>query len=68
MINLLEDILDQLVENAIELKNNSETEMDNGKLLGYYECISIILNRAEAFNISDKLCSRFKNLNVEKLL
>jgi len=68
MENYLEDIVSQLIEEALELKKNSNNEFEKGKLFGYYEIISRLLNQAEAFGISDKLSPKWRNYNVEELL
>lgn len=68
MENFIEDILNQLIEDAMKIKNNTNDDFDKGKLLGYYEIISKILNQAEAFNVFDKLSPKLKNFVPEDLL
>jgi len=62
------DTLNQLLDEAIEIKKNINSEFEKGKLLAYYEIISRLLNQAEAFGISDKLTERVRNFNLESLL
>ena len=64
----LEDTINQLLEEALALKGKVDSEFDKGKLVGYYEAISKLLNQAEAFCISDKLSERVRNFNLESLL
>lgn len=68
MENYLEDIISQLIEEALELKKNSNDEFERGKLFGYYEVISRLLNQAEAFGISDKIPPKWRDFNPEELL
>lgn len=62
------DTLNQLLDEAIEIKKNINSEFEKGKLVAYYEIISRLLNQAEAFGISDKLTERVRNFNLESLL
>lgn len=66
--NYIEDSLNQLIDEAFELKETANTEFDKGKLFGYYETILKLLNQAEAFGISDKLPERIREFNPESLL
>ncbi|MCI0445114.1 hypothetical protein L0152_18135 [bacterium] len=66
--NYIEDSLNQLIEEALELKENADTEFDMGKLFGYYEIILKLLNQAEAFGISNKLPVKAREFNPEVLL
>lgn len=68
MENYIEEILTQLIEEALEIKEKANDDFEKGKLLGYYNAISKILNQAEAFGISDKLPSRLRDYNAEDLL
>lgn len=68
MENYLEDIISQLIEEALWLKKNSNDEFDRGKLFGYYEVISRLLNQSEAFGINDKVPSKWRDFNPENLL
>ncbi len=68
MEHYLEDIINQLIEEALELKENPQGEFEKGKLFGYYEIISKLLNQAEAFGISDKIPSKWHDFNPEELL
>jgi hypothetical protein len=68
MENYLEDIINQLIEEALELKENANDEFEKGKLFGYYETISKLLNQAEAFGISDKVPLKWRDFNPEELL
>ena len=62
------DTLNKLLDEAIVIKKNINSEFEKGKLLAYYEIISRLLNQAEAFGISDKLTERVRNFNLESLL
>lgn len=68
MENYLDDLLNQLLEEALKLKEYANDDFEKGKLFGYYETISKILNQAEAFGISDKLHLRWRDFNPEDLL
>lgn len=68
MEHYLEDIVNQLIEEAFEIKKNAEDEFERGKLFGYYEIISKLLNQAEAFDIVDKIPSNWRDFNPEELL
>jgi UTP-glucose-1-phosphate uridylyltransferase len=64
----LTDTLNQLLDEALEMKNRINSEFDKGKLVGYYEIISKLLNQAESFGIVDKLPERVRDFNPESLL
>lgn len=68
----LEDTLNQLVEEALAVKENADSDSDSefkkGILFGYYEVISKFLNQAEAFNITHKLPKKIREFNPESLL
>jgi hypothetical protein len=66
MENYLMDVLDQLIETASQIKADSEFE--SGRLHGYYETISKLLNQAESFGLSEKLPERLRNYRSEDLL
>jgi hypothetical protein len=66
MENLIEDILNQLIEEANGIKASDDFE--KGKLFGYYFAISNILNQAEAFGVLDKLPKRLQEFKPESLL
>lgn len=66
--NYIGDTIIQLLEEAIELKKVSDNEFNKGKLFGYYEVISRLLNQAEAFGISEKLPKRIHEYNLESLI
>lgn len=68
MENYLKDVINQLIEDALELKKNANDEFEKGKLFGYYETISKLLNQAEAFGISDKVPLKWRNFLPEELL
>jgi hypothetical protein len=68
MENLIEEILTQLIEEAVEIKANATDDFAKGKLFGYYASISKILNQAEAFGLSDKLPENLQEFNPEDLL
>lgn len=64
----LSDTLNQLLDEALEIKKSFKSEFYKGKLVGYYEIISRILNQAEAFGIRDKLPKRIRDFDIESLL
>lgn len=66
MENFIEDILNQLIEEAKEIKVSDDFE--KGKLFGYYHSISNILSQAVAFNVFDKLPKSLQEFNAESLL
>ncbi|MBK6365433.1 MAG: hypothetical protein IPG18_17510 [Saprospiraceae bacterium] len=68
MENFIEEILSQLVEEALEIKANASDEFQNGKLFGYYESISKIYNQADAFGVFDKLSKSLQEFKPESLL
>jgi hypothetical protein len=68
MEQLLEDILNQLIEEAFRLTKLCSDDLAKGKLLGYYHSISKILNQAEAFGLHDKLPKKLQEFNPEELL
>ncbi|KYG80742.1 hypothetical protein [Roseivirga echinicomitans] len=68
MENYLEDLINQLVEEAYEIKANSNDEFEKGKLFGYYQAISLILNQAEAFGLIDRLPLKWRDFKPEVLL
>jgi hypothetical protein len=68
MENYIEDVLNQLIEEASEIKRSASNEFEKGKLFGYYECISKLLSQAVAFSFFDKLPSHLKDFKPEGLL
>ena len=68
MEDYFEDFINQVIEKAVVIKNSSNSEFDNGKLFGYYEIISLMLNQAEAFGVKGKIPSKWQNYNPEELL
>ena len=68
MEHYLEDTINQLIEEAFEIKENAQDEFERGKLFGYYETISKLLNQAEAFGITDKIPLKWRDFNPENLL
>ncbi|RZJ88540.1 MAG: hypothetical protein EOO20_13370 [Chryseobacterium sp.] len=66
MENFIEDILNQLVKEANEIKPLDEFE--KGKLFGYYYTISHIMNQAESFGIFDKLSQKLQAFRPESLI
>ncbi len=68
MHDYLTDVLNQLIEEAIELKSQPQSEFEEGLLTGYYRAISKLLNQAEAFGIAKFLPSDLRQYDVEKLL
>ena len=68
MENFIEDVLNQLIEEAIELKKINSDEFEKGKLFGYYFSISRILSQAVAFGNFEKLSKELQEFNPESLL
>jgi hypothetical protein len=68
MENFIEDILNQLIEEANEIKVNASDDFEKGKLFGYYFTISNILSQAVAFDVLDKLPKNLQEFNPESLL
>lgn len=64
----IEDFLNQVIEEAVEVKKNAKSEFEQGKLIGYYEVILSALNQAESFGITDKLPEKIREFNPESLL
>jgi len=64
----LQDTLSQLIDEALALKKDGTDEFGKGKLFGYYEVISKLLNQAEAFGIANQLPSKLRGFNPEILL
>jgi hypothetical protein len=64
----VEDILSQLIDEAIDVRKNIDNEFDKGRLFGYYEIISKFLNQAEAFNIIHDLPMKVRDFNPEDLI
>ncbi len=68
MENFIEEILDQLIREANEIKTSASDDFEKGKLFGYYETISKILNQAEGFGVFDKLPKSLQEFKPESLL
>lgn len=68
MQNFIEDTIDQLIEEAIELKGNANTEFEIGKLFGYFEVLQKIFNQLDAFGLSTKLSLKQPDFKPESLL
>jgi len=68
MENFIEDILNQLIEEANELKESASDDFEKGKLFGYYHTISNILSQSVAFGVFDKLSKNLQVYNPENLL
>lgn len=68
MENFIEDILNQLIEEANTIKVNASDDFEKGKLFGYYHAISNILSQAIAFGVFDKLPKDLQEFNPEDLL
>ncbi|HQH19597.1 MAG TPA: hypothetical protein PKZ43_08575 [Bacteroidales bacterium] len=68
MENFIEEILTQLIEEANEIKKNALDDFEKGKLYGYYESISKILNQAESFGVFDKLPKNLQEFKPEDFL
>lgn len=66
MENFIEDVLNQLIKEANEIKPLEEFE--KGKLFGYYFAISHIMNQVEAFGVFDKLPEKLKKFKPESLI
>ena len=66
MENFIEDILNQLIREANEIKPVDDFE--KGKLYGYYFAISHIMNQAESFGIFDQLTDKLQQYTPEDLL
>ena len=66
MENFIKDILNQLIEEANDIKASDDFE--KGKLFGYYLAISNILNQSEAFDVLDKLPKNLREYKPECLL
>jgi len=66
MESFIEDILNQLIEEANEIKASDDFE--RGKLFGYYFAISNILSQAAAFGVFDKLSKNLQEFKPESLL
>ncbi len=68
MENFIEDTLNQLIEEAIDLKSNALDEFEKGKLFGYYFSILKIMSQAQSFGVYDKLSKSLQEYNPEDLL
>ncbi len=66
--NFLADVLNQLIDDASELKLNAETEFQAGMLTAYYQVISKLLNQAEAFGMMEGLPEDLRDYEPEALL
>jgi hypothetical protein len=66
MENFIEDILNQLIDEAKAIKPIDDFE--KGKLFGYYFSISNILSQAVSFGVIDKLPVKLREFNPESLL
>jgi hypothetical protein len=68
MENFIEEVLTQVIEEAIEIKSIASDEFEKGRLFGYIRIISKILNQAEAFGVFDKLPKNIQEFIPESLL
>jgi len=68
MENFIEDILNQLIEEAGKIKTSASDDFEKGKLFGYYHAISNILSQAVAFGVFEKLPKDLQAFNPEDLL
>ena len=68
MENFIEDTLNQLIEEAVDIKSNASDEFEKGKLFGYYFAILKIMSQAESFGVYDKLPKSLQEFNPEELL
>lgn len=66
--NFIVDLLDQLIEEAYELKESSMDDFAEGRLFSYYQIISRLMSQADAFGLSGKLPERLNNFSPESLL
>lgn len=66
--HFIEDTLNQLLEEAIETKSETENEFNKGKLFGYYETISKLMNQLDAFGLSDLVPERIRYYDLESLI
>jgi hypothetical protein len=64
----LEDLLNELLADALELKKEASSEFERGKLMGYYEVILTVLNQARAFGITESLPEKVRQFDPESLL
>jgi hypothetical protein len=62
------DNISYLIDEAVELAKNADDEFKKGKLFGYYEVISHLLNQAEAFGILERLPIKVQEFEPESLL
>ena len=67
MENFIEDILNQLIGEAYEVKESASNDFEKGKLFGYYHSISNILSQAVAFGAFDKLPKNLREFKPEGL-
>jgi hypothetical protein len=68
MHNYITDLLTKLIDEANEIKPESKDGFEAGKLFGYYECISKIMNQTEAFGLHEKLSKKLQEFLPEDLL
>lgn len=68
MNNLISDLLIELITEAQDCKSLPPSDFEKGRLMGYYICITRILNQMEAFGFRDQLPDSLKNFNPESLL
>lgn len=67
MENYLIDVLYQLIEDAATLKRDAKTEFEKGRLTGYYQAISRLLNQAEVFDVAKNLPLNLREYCAEDL-
>lgn len=68
MENFTQDLLEFLIETALEKKRNVANEYDLGELYGYYYSISLIINQSKAFGFYEKLPLKVREFVPESLL
>lgn len=66
MENLVNDILFELIEEALFYKSNNKTVDDT--IILYYEIISKIINKSEVFGLVKILPEKYKTFRPEELL
>jgi hypothetical protein len=66
--NYLSDVLNELIDEAELVKTTAKSEIDEGRLITYYQVISKLLNRAEAFGLAENLPGHVRAYRVEDLL
>tara|TARA_B100000809_G_C14932467_1_gene457385 strand:+ start:120 stop:329 length:210 start_codon:yes stop_codon:yes gene_type:complete len=69
MKNYLEDVLTELIREAQLIKSiDNKSDFEMGRLTGYYEIISVMLNQIEAFNLTNQISNKITDFNAEELI